>query len=139
MIESDRLLDIPANEPAKPAQIISPSNVPLLSSVSEAYLSERGASLTDQVAAAHRAVVADLIAVAGDKRIDAFGREDVRAFKDVVLNLPPNWMKRPELRGLSLVDAAKTANARGLPRQAAKTIQMKQAMLRMIFKRMERD
>lgn len=134
ILMNDRLLDIAVAEPVEQVQIAASSDVPPLSVVLDSYISERGASLTEQVIAAHRAVVADLIAVVGDKRIDWFGREDVRAFKDVVLNLPPNWMKRRELRDLPLADAAKTAKALKLPRQAAKTIQMKQAMLKMIFK-----
>lgn len=133
ILQSDRLLDIAIVEPPKPAQVEPTPAVPLLSALLEAYLRERGASLTEQVAAAHRAVVNDLITVVGDKRIDTYGRDDVRAFKDVVLHLPPNWMKRRELRDQTMVAAVQTAKVLDLPRQAPKTIQMKQAMLRMVF------
>lgn len=133
MMRDDLFLLSEAKECAERNLLTAAPRTPLLSSVLEQYIRERGAALTSQVAGEHRAVVRDLISVVGDKPIDCFGKEDARALKDILLDLPANWKKRRELRELSLREAAEKAKSLAIPRQAAKTIHMKRAMLRAVF------
>lgn len=106
---------------------------PTLSKLLDKFIAERGTALTAEVAASHRAVIRDFCTVAGDKSVTDYTREDARAFKEVLLVLPANWMKRRELRGLGILDAAKKADSLGLQKQRAKSIQLKRASLRAIF------
>lgn len=130
IIEHDLVL--PVEDPPLAAQPkLHP--VPVLSKVSEQFIAERGSRMTAEVAGDHRAIVRDLCAVVGDKPITDYGRNDARAFKEVLLDLPANWMKRVPLRGLAIVEAAKKAKELGLPRQTAKSIQLKRATLRGLF------
>jgi integrase len=111
----------------------SKSTVPSPLNLVEDFITERGDRMTAAVAADHRAVVRDLCLVAGDKSASQYTRDDARKFKEVLLALPANWMKRKGLRELKIVDAARKAKEQALPRQSAKTIQLKRAMLNRIF------
>jgi integrase len=109
------------------------SAVPSPLKIVEDFITERGARMTADVAADHRAVIRDLCQVAGDKSASEYTREDARKVKEVLLALPANWKKRKGLRELNIVDAALKAKEQGLLRQSAKTIQLKRAMLNRIF------
>lgn len=116
-----------------PGKVKAASTPPTLSEVLEQYITERGLSMTAEVAAGHRAVVRDFCALTDDKPVNNYGREDARRFKEILLCLPANWRKSRDLRGSSIVDAARKAKSLGLHRQRAKSIQLKRASLRSLF------
>ena len=70
------------------------STAPVLSKVSEAYIKERGGSLSLDVQIDVRAIVRALHGIVGDKPVTDYGKEDARRLKDVLLDLPANWTKR---------------------------------------------
>lgn len=121
----------PANAPTIPPVT---STAPLLSVFLEDYIAKRGAGLSVERADILRAVVRDLIAVVGDKSVDAYKPEDGAAFEDVIASLPANLSKNSALKGLNVVGAAKKAKELGIPRQAASNIRKKWSALGGIFK-----
>lgn len=128
IIASDELL-----EPTLVAPVDAPATAPLLSDVSERYIKERGGAMSKAVAADFRADVRDFCIIAGDKSVADYTKQDVRAYKDVLLKLPANWTKRKEVRHLGIIEAANKAAELKMPRQAAKTIKMKRARLSKVF------
>lgn len=50
----------------------------------------------------------------GDRPLGDYTKNDARAFKALLLKLPPNWRKKREVRDLSILDAAKKAEQLGL-------------------------
>lgn len=107
---------------------------PYLSQVINSYVAERGAGLSAERADTLRAAVRDLIAVVGDKPVDQYGKADGTAFKDVLLALPANWMKKQSLRELDITAAAQRAKHLSLPRQSAKNIRKKWSALSSLFR-----
>lgn len=80
-----------------------------------------------------KATVRDFIAVAGDKPITSYGKEDANAFKSVLLALPGNWIKRKGLREHGIVEASRRAAELDLPRQAPDTLKKKWSALGCVF------
>ncbi|MCW2243171.1 site-specific integrase [Azospirillum canadense] len=61
--------------------------------------------------------------VIGDQRpVDRISRDACREVLRILSDLPSNYTKRPETRGLSMTDAARVARDHGLPRLATKTV-----------------
>ena len=89
-----------------PAQAPPQTALPRLSTFLNSYILERGAGLSSERADTLRANIRDLILITQDKEVDRYDRADARAFKDVLLALPPNWMKSQQLRELDIVTAA---------------------------------
>ncbi|WP_290999214.1 DUF6538 domain-containing protein [Hyphomicrobium sp.] len=122
-----------------PGEGRSPSSTPSLSVLCEAYISERGQSLTNERTETIRATVRDLIAVNGDKEITKYGKDDAKAFKEVLLSVPGNWNKRKGLREYGIVEASRKAAQTGLPRQAPATIRKKWGVLGRLFDYAQRN
>jgi integrase len=110
------------------------NEVPHLSAFLNAYISERGAGLSDERAETLTYIVRDFMEICGDKALTSYRRADATAFKNVLLRLPPNLSKSKELKGLTLSDAAQRADELGLQRQGAKTITKKWAALGSLFR-----
>jgi integrase len=56
----------------------------------------------------------NFIEINGDRPIDAYSKEDGRRFKQVLLDLPPNWIKQEQLKRLPISKAAEKARSLGL-------------------------
>lgn len=116
------------------AAVPNQGGVPSLSKFVETHIAKRGSSLSEERADTIRATVRDLIAIAGDKPIDAYTAANAEAFEEVMRRLPGNWNKRSSLRRLSIRDAATFAAAADLAPQAASNIKKKWTVLYGVFK-----
>ncbi len=103
--------------------------LPRLKAFADDYISRRGKGLSTERGDTIRATVRDLIAIVGDKPVTDYGPADATAFEAAMMALPPNWMKKRQLRGLSITKAAEKAKALRLPRQSAKNIRKKWSVL----------
>ncbi|WP_422019040.1 DUF6538 domain-containing protein [Roseibium sp.] len=87
-----------------------PSAAPLLSSAISHWVREKSlASWGEKTADDHRIWADRFMHIAGDRPLDDYAKADGRAFKEVLLRLPPNWTKNPDLKDLSITDAASKA------------------------------
>lgn len=134
------LLEIIANDAditptsVQPAPVATNSTAPLLSVVAEDYLRERGTKSTATAAIEIWAVARDLCIIAGDKPVTDYRREDARAYKDILLTLAPNWQKKPQLRDLTIQQAAAKSAQLKLAAQSDKTKMKKWMYLNNVFK-----
>lgn len=62
----------------------------------------------------HRVWVGNFIAIAGNRPLDQYTKSDGRAFKSVLLKLPPNWNKHKQLKSLDIGTSAEQAHKLGL-------------------------
>ena len=78
-------------------------------------------------------ILRDWIDVVGDKNIDEYKKADGRKYKEVLLDLPPNWKKKKETRNLPILKAAAKARKLGMERQAPPTINKKLRVIGQVF------
>ena len=111
--------------PAYPEKATSTyrSNAPLLSEAIQGWEAEkmRGA-WSIKVRNDHMSWMAAFIEVAGDRPISEYVKDDARNFKSLLLKLPANWRKKPQIRDLTMLDAADKAQAIGLEPMNSATI-----------------
>lgn len=102
--------------PMVPTQPVSkPSAAPLLSVAISDWIREKSlASWGEKTADDHRIWADRFMLIAGDRPLDDYAKADGRAFKDVLLKLPPNWTKHPQLKDLPITEAAARACELGL-------------------------
>lgn len=106
------VVETPVIPTAGPA---APADTPLLSVAISQWVEEKKRTSWVQKTADENRLWADrFVIVAGDKPLEAYGKADARAFKDVLLKLPPNWAGNPELKDMTITDAAKKAAELGL-------------------------
>ncbi|CCQ72542.1 putative phage integrase [Magnetospira sp. QH-2] len=92
------------------------SSGPLLSDLVEEWATEKArTSWVPKTEREHRVWKGHFIDLAGDRPLTTYGKEDGRAFKQVLMNLPANWNKHLQLKGLSLSEAADRAKALEMP------------------------
>lgn len=92
------------------------SSIPLLSVAVEDWASEKArSSWVKKTEDEHRTWMAHFISISGDKPLTDYGKIDGRAFKQVLLHLPANWVKHAAIKDLSIREAAERAKATGLP------------------------
>lgn len=60
--------------------------------------------------------------VAGDKALSQYNKDDARRFKAILLKLPANWKKKPEVRELTILEAADKAAETGLHPMSSATL-----------------
>ncbi|GAA6159722.1 site-specific integrase [Ruegeria sp. HU-ET01832] len=70
----------------------------------------------------HLAWISAFKEIAGDKALSQYNKDDARRFKAVLLKLPANWKKKPEVRNLSILEAADKAAATGMPPMSSATL-----------------
>lgn len=70
----------------------------------------------------HRIWMGHFVDVAGDHPINEYTKAHGRAFKSVLLNLPPNWTKHSPLNGLPIEQAAAKAKELGLKPMSHKNV-----------------
>ncbi|MCV2866964.1 DUF6538 domain-containing protein [Albidovulum sediminicola] len=99
------------------------SNAPLLSEAVQGWEAEkmRGA-WSIKVRNDHMAWMAAFIEVAGDRPISEYVKDDARNFKSLLLKLPANWRKKPQIRDLTMLVAADKAHAIGLEPMNSATV-----------------
>lgn len=89
---------------------------PVLSELVEEWATEKArTSWVPKTEREHRVWKGHFIDLVGDRTLPSYGKEDGRAFKAVLMNLPANWNKHGELKGLSLSEAAARAKALEMP------------------------
>lgn len=92
-------------------QVSKPSAAPLLSEAISNWIREKSlASWGEKTADDHRIWADRFMLIAGDRPLDDYAKADGRAFKDVLLKLPPNWTKHPHLKDLPITKAAARAS-----------------------------
>ncbi len=97
--------------PIVPTQQVSkPSAAPMLSVAISDWIREKSlASWGEKTADDHRIWADRFMLIAGDRPLDDYAKADGRVFKDVLLKLPPNWTKHPQLKDLPITEAATRA------------------------------
>lgn len=103
--------------PSIPTQTdLTNHTTPLLSEAIGVWVDEKSrSSWTQKTADDHRIWSDRFVLVAGDKKLEAYGKAEARSFKDLLLSLPANWTIRPELQGMTVAEAATKAADLGLP------------------------
>ncbi|MEM8971988.1 MAG: tyrosine-type recombinase/integrase [Pseudomonadota bacterium] len=106
-------------------------DAPKFSTVADAFLSE--ARFTDKDTKQRAAAVRDFVSVVGDRPIDSYTKEDMRAFKKVLLDSPAKWQTLKATRGKTFKEAARIARDVGLPTLSAASIRDKRYQLQKVF------
>lgn len=102
-------------ETPKAAGVPPESRTPLLSMAVEEWIAEKSrTSWVPKTEKEHRVWMDHFISLIGDRPLDSYTKADARAFKAVLLRLPPNWVKVAELQGLPIEKAADKAKKLGL-------------------------
>ena len=102
--------------PAAANKKSSQAFVPLLSDAVRAWAAEKAkTSWVAKTEREHRVWMQHFIETAGDRPLDDYTKADARAFKAVLMQIPPNWNKHKPLQGITkLTEAAEKANKIGL-------------------------
>jgi integrase len=101
--------------PAYPKVTSSVSDQLTLSAAIDAWEAEKArGAWSPKARNDYMAWVSAFTQVVGDRPLGDYTKDDARAFKSVLLNLPANWRKKREVRDLSILDAAKRAEVLGL-------------------------
>lgn len=79
-----------------------------------AWTAEKSRAWTDKARNDYLAWMTAFAEIAGNKPLHRYNKDDARAFKAVLLKLPPNWRKKPDLRNLSIQEAAALADRSGM-------------------------
>ena len=76
----------------------------LLSEVITAYCSERvtGGNWGEKTAESNCMIFSELVEILGDKPIESIDKHTARSYKEVLLQLPPNYKKKAEYQGLGV-------------------------------------
>jgi integrase len=137
--------DAGASEPPAPTQPLpAPGPVtapqaqgggPLLSSVCDDWLQEKARTgrWVDKTRNEREASVRAFIEVCGDRPVAAYGKSDVKRFKDVLFQIPPNAHKMLPFKGLSLPALAARAQQLGYPGPSAKNVALKMDAVSSLF------
>lgn len=105
----------------EPPPIVASEN-PLLSVAAASWIQEKSTlDLTPRRIEECHAAIALFIDVAGDRSVAAYLKSDIRDFKGVLLQLPPNRNKNRATKGLTARAAAKEAQKLKLPPMTVKT------------------
>ncbi|NLC21974.1 MAG: site-specific integrase, partial [Halomonadaceae bacterium] len=95
---------------------------PLLSVLVEEWAAEKSRGWREKTAHSYRVSLGHFITVTGDKPLDAYTKEDGRAFKEVLLRIPSNWNKKRELKALPIDKAAERAHELGMEPTSANNV-----------------
>ena len=92
------------------------SSVPKLSDAVDQWVAEKSkTSWVDKTEKEHRVWMGHFIETVGDRPIDDYTKSDARQFREVLMKIPANWNKQPELRSIkTLSKAAEKAHKVGL-------------------------
>ncbi len=97
------------------------SDAPLLSEVMEEWIKDRErSSWKPKTSKGHRVAVELLMGMCGDKPFNQYTKADIRAYKDALLTIPPNWRRHRVFKGMNLQQAAHKAALLGMPPMTAK-------------------
>ncbi|QFT74013.1 Phage integrase family protein [Ruegeria sp. THAF33] len=123
----DRDLGNPVVTPPYPE--VTPSGTdsgtagPLLSEAVTSWEAEKSrGAWSPKVRDDHLAWMAAFKEIAGDKALSQYSKDDARRFKAILLKLPANWKKKPEVRDLSILEAADKAAETGMPPMSSATL-----------------
>nr|WP_321442944.1 site-specific integrase [uncultured Cohaesibacter sp.] len=91
-------------------------SAPLLSEAVRDWAAEKAkTSWVAKTEREHRVWMQHFIETVGDRPLDDYTKADARAFKAVLMQIPPNWNKHKPLQGITkLTEAAEKANKIGL-------------------------
>lgn len=123
----DRDLGNPVSTPPYPEVAQSKTDGgtagPLLSGAVTSWEAEKSrGAWSPKVRDDHLAWMAAFTEIAGDKALSQYNKDDARRFKAVLLKLPANWKKKPEVRNLSILEAADKAAETGMPPMSSATL-----------------
>ena len=97
------------------------SDAALLSEVMEKWITEKSRlKWTEKTAQDNRRWVLAFISLCGDRPLDRYSKSDAVAFKELLLQLPPNSSKKAVLKGLDVAQAAVRAQDLGMEPMSAK-------------------
>ena len=91
------------------------SQGPLFSVAVESWAREKvRTSWVEKTEREHRVWTGHFEAINGNKPIGSYSKTDTRRFKEMLLDLPPNWNKDARLKELTVEKAAETARSLGM-------------------------
>jgi integrase len=101
-------------EPIATPDIDAPAPIggtaPLLSKVAKDWIAEKSrTSWVEKTTRENTVWINNFILVAGDKQLNQYSKADGRAFKSLLMKLPPNWNKQKALKGMDIISAADKA------------------------------
>ncbi len=110
--------------PAVGKKNMKASSSPLLSVASRDWIEEKSrTSWVSKTKREHEVWMRHFIDIAGDKPINEYAKSDARAFKAVLMSIPPNWSTKRKLKGIrTLSDAAEKASRLGLSAMSDKNV-----------------
>lgn len=112
-----------SNPSSSPISQPTPKGGPKLSVLVEEWAEEKArTSWAPKTEQEHRVWIRHFITLVGDRPLATFGREDGRAFKKLLMELPANWNKQKPLIGLTVDKAASQAKAFGLTPMSDKNV-----------------
>lgn len=110
-------------EPAKPNVQPRDKRLPLLSELVQEWVEEKvRISWAEKTEREHRVWIGHFITLVGDRPLNTYEKNDGRAFKRLLMELPANWNKQKPLKGLSVDEAATRAKALGLTPMSEKNM-----------------
>jgi integrase len=117
------LIETPKGTPTPSLRLVSRSeeasypgsHSPKASTIIDEWVREKSREWAEKTQSDHRAVLRYFITIAGDKPLHQYTKADGRSFKSVLMRLPANWTKKPDLRDLDVETAAQKAESLGLP------------------------
>jgi len=91
-------------------------STPLLSEAVQDWIHEKkiGDDWVEKTEREHRIWMAHFITINGDRPISDYQKADGRKFKTILMSLPSNWVKRPEINDYPVDKAAAEAKRLGL-------------------------
>lgn len=106
------VVDTPVVGGAIAEQLIT---TPLMSQAVEDWIKEKRADeWATNTEKEHRVWIGHFMGLCGDRSLNDYRKEDARRFKTTLLQLPPNWTKKADLKNLTIADAADHAHRLGL-------------------------
>lgn len=95
----------------------------LLSAVKNEWIAERsGRTWVEKTEKEHRVWMDNFLSAVGDKPVEQYEKSDARQFKNLLMKLPANWNKKPELKGLSISSASARADTLSMQPMSDKNI-----------------
>lgn len=120
--DDGKIVPTPKTSDELPASAQASPQGPLVSAVVKEWISEKSRSWSPKTAEGYRVTLDHFLSVVGDRPLSTYSKADGRAFKSVLLRLPANWSKKPELRGLSMAKAADRAEELGMAPMSDKNV-----------------
>ena len=117
-----KVVDTPADTLSGLSESLSGQGSLLLSQAIEEWVEDKSrTSWASKTREAHEGWARQLIAALGDKPVVQYTKADAREFRQLLLQLPPAWERKVELKGLDIAAASERADMLGMQPMSLKT------------------